>query len=123
YALDKWLFNAPAGLTLMRPHGGPLAIEGDMIRASLSRAQARPPLLAFQAINATFTPAPGAKPFPVHSAARLELHTRPGPNDQGEVVVWAEGARIDLPGLLARLAEGRPVDFSWDMILTRMSAF
>ncbi len=123
YAIDHWIAVAPEGLTLDRPIGGPVTITGPVLRASLAGFEERPPRISFEGVDLTFTPAPGAQPFFLQSAQKLELHTRAGPDDQGAVLLRAEGAQARLPGLLERIADGRPVSLTWDMILSRMSGF
>lgn len=123
YAMDHWIAVAPEGLTLQRPEGGPVDIRGPVLRASLAKFDEHPPRISFEGTELTFTPSSGGQPFFLQRAERLELHTRSGPDDQGGVLLRIEGARAHLPGLLARLADGRPVSLTWDMVLSKMSAF
>lgn len=123
YRLDHWVAVAPTGVTLTRPEGGPVAVKATALRGSLSGVDQRPPRLSIEGVNLTFETPPGAKPYPVESANRLELHLRPGPNDQGGVLFKAEGAKLRLTGLPARVAQGKPVSVLWDLTLARMAAF
>ena len=93
------------------------------LRASLGGFGATPPRLSIEGVDLTFDTAAGAKPYMIQSADRLELHTRPGPDDQGGVLFKVDGARLRLKGLPARVAQGRPVAMTWDLVLSRMSAF
>ena len=121
YRLDHWVAVAPQGAVMTRPYGGPVAIRGQALRASLAGLDQRPPRISVEGHGLTFTPGPGARPFMLQSAERLELHLRPGPDDQGAVLLKVDGARARLPGLLQRIAEDRPVAITWDMVLSKMS--
>ena len=123
YRLDQWMLLAPEGVTLTRPDDGPVAVRAGALRASLGGFDARPPRLSVEGVDVAFDTAPGAKPYMIKSAERLELHTRPGPDDQGGVLFRVEGARLRLKGLPARIAQDRPVSMSWDLVLSKMSAF
>jgi hypothetical protein len=63
------------------------------------------------------------KPYPVEAAAKLELHLRAGPRDQGAVLFRVEGARLRLEGLPARIVQGKPASMMWDLTLSKMSEF
>ena len=123
YALGHWVAYAPDGVVLGRPIGGPLAIKGSALRASLSHFDSDPPRVAIEGANLTFTPAPGAQDFLLQSADRLLLHVRPGPDDQGAVLLSVQGARAQLPGLMARIADDKPVGIDLEVLLSKMSAF
>lgn len=123
YRPDHWVMVAPAGLTLTRPDGGPVAVRAQALRASLAGFQARPPRISVEGVGVVFDPASGAAPYPLERADRLELHLRPGPDDQAGVLFRVEGARPRLEGLPARIAQGRPVTVTWDLTLSRISAF
>lgn len=122
YRPDAWVAVAPAGVTLSRPRGGAVSISARALRASLTDVDQRPPRLSVEGVGLTFAPAAGAAPYILHSAERLELHTRAGPNDQGGVLFKVEGARLALTGLPARVAAGRPAAVTFDLVLSRMSA-
>lgn len=123
YRLDQWILVAPDGVTLTRPDGGPVAVRAKALRASLGGLGATPPRLSVEGVDLSFDTAPGAKPYMIQSAERLELHTRPGPDDQGGVMFKVEGARLRLEGLPARIAQGRPVSMTWDLVLSKISGF
>jgi len=123
YRLDHWVAVAPQGVTLTRPEGGPVTVRAKALRGSLSGADQRPPRISIEGVDLDFATPPGAEPYPVQSAERLELHLRPGPNDQGGVLFRVDGARLRLTGLPARVAQGRPVSVLWDLTLARMAAF
>src|SRR5437763_244102 len=48
YAPTHWMLAAPQGLTFVRPVGGPVAVSGEVLRASLSELDKRPPSFSFQ---------------------------------------------------------------------------
>ncbi|MFZ5670815.1 MAG: DUF2125 domain-containing protein [Pseudomonadota bacterium] len=123
YRPDHWVLAAPAGVTLTRPDGGPVAVRAQALRASLAGLGARPPRLSVEGVEVRFEPAAGAAPYPIERAGRLALHLRPGPDDQGGVLFRVEGAKLRLEGLPARVAQGRPVTVTWDLTLSTMSAF
>jgi hypothetical protein len=74
---DKWVVVAPDGLTLTRPDKGKVGIRGDALRLSVSHLRDRFPDLRVQLVRPTFTPHRDAEPFPIASAERIELYTRP----------------------------------------------
>lgn len=123
YAPGNWLVAAPLGLTFVRRDGGPVAVSGRLIRASLTHLTSRPPSFSFEGVDLVFRPAPGAKPFGLTAASRVEFHLRAGPDDQGGAFFALEGGQAQLSGLLARMAEGKPIAISWNSTLSKMSAF
>jgi hypothetical protein len=123
YAPTHWLLAAPQGLTFVRPQGGPVAVTGTNLRASLSGFDQRPPSFSFQGVGLGFTPAPGAEPFVLQSAQMVEFHLRPGPDDQGGVFVTVTNGQARPGGLFGRIAGDKPVNLAWNATLSRMSAF
>lgn len=123
HALTHWIVAAPAGITFVRPLGGPVAVKGELIRASVSHFENRPPNFDVEGVKLTFAPAPGAQPFALVSAARAEFHLRQGPNDEGGVFVMLEGGRARSGGLLARLAGDKPIAMQWKSTFSKASAF
>jgi hypothetical protein len=123
FAPGSWLIAAPVGLTFIRPEGGPVAVSGRLVRASLTHLTSRPPSLSFEGVDLTFQPAPGARPFALTAASRVEFHLRAGPDDQGGVFATVEGGQARLSGLFARVAEGKPIAITWNSTLSKMSAF
>jgi hypothetical protein len=122
YKLGHWVAYAPDGVVLNRPIGGPVTIKGKALRASLSGIHDTVPRVAIEGANLTFIPAQGAQPYLLRSADHLDLHLRPGPQDQGAVLLKVDGARALLPGLLSRIAQDDPVSIDIEMILSKMSA-
>ena len=72
-----WVVVVPDGLTLTRADKGRIAIAGDGLRFSISHLRDRFPDLRAELIRPTFTPLEGAEPFPIVSAERIQLETRP----------------------------------------------
>lgn len=123
YRLDHWVLVAPAGVTLMRPEGGPVTVRADALRGSFAGFDRHPPRVSIEGVGLNFEPAPGGKAYPVQSAEKLELHLRPGPEDQGGLLLRVEGARLNLEGLPARVVEGKTASMMWNLTLSKMSAF
>ncbi len=74
---DRWVVVAPDGLTLTRAGKGKVGIGGDGLRLSVSQLNARFPDLRAEMIRPTFTTHADAEPFPIASAERIQLETRP----------------------------------------------
>jgi hypothetical protein len=84
---------------------------------------ARPPSISFEGVDLRFRPAPGAQPFALAAAARVEVHLRAGPDDEGGVFAEVQAGKADPAGLLGRLAGDKPVAATWNSTLSKMSAF
>lgn len=123
YKLDHWVAVLPKGLTISRPEGGPVIVGARALRASLAGFDQRPPRLSIEGADLTFTTPPGTKPYPIETAEGLQLHLRQGPNDQGGILFRLDKAKLRLTGLPARVAQGKPVTLTWDLVLARMAAF
>jgi hypothetical protein len=123
HAIESWLIAAPEGLTFVRPVGGPVVVKGDLVRASLTNLEKRPPSLSFEGVKLTFTPQPGAQPFALSSAGRVEFHLRAGPDDEGGVFATVENGKAQLSGLAGRIAGDKPIALVWNSTLSKMSAF
>lgn len=122
YAPTHWIMAAPDGLTFTRPTAGPVTMTGKAIRASLFDLSKTPPSFDFQGDNLTFTPQPGAQPFGLTGAKRVEAHLRAGPDDKGLVTFEVEQGKAQLSGLFARIAGEKPVSILWESELSMMSA-
>ena len=123
HAPGNWLIAAPEGLTFVRPLGGPVAVKGELIRASLTHLAQRPPSFSFEGVKLSFAPGPGAQPFALTSAGRVEFHLRAGPDDQGGVFARVDDGHARLSGLFARVAGDKPIAIVWNSTLSKMSAF
>lgn len=102
YNPDRWVVIVPDDLTVTRAGKGKVGITGDGARLSVSRLRDRFPDFRLELIRPTFTPHPGAEEFPIASAERVQLYTRPHPADAGEVA-----DAMDVLFLLTE-ARGRP---------------
>ncbi|MFM1959817.1 MAG: hypothetical protein RL588_1334 [Pseudomonadota bacterium] len=122
HAPRSWLAAAPRGLTFQRPQGGGLEVEGQRLLASLVLPKSGPPRLSFEGLKLTLSPAPGARPFALASAGRLELHLRPGPDDQAAVFLRLEDATPTAGRLFADLGGGGAVSAAVDARLDHASA-
>jgi hypothetical protein len=80
-----------------------------------------PPRISVEGVKLVFSTAPNAAPFPLRSADTMQLHLRPGPDDQGAILFKASGARVNFTGLLGRIAQENAADMSLDARLTRVS--
>lgn len=77
YNPDRWVVIAPDGLVLSRAEKGKVGVGGDGLRLSVSQLRDRFPDLRIQLIRPTFTAHDDADPFPIASAERIQLETRP----------------------------------------------
>lgn len=123
HAPTSWLIAAPEGITFVRPVGGPVAVGGQLIRASLTHPGAHPPSFSFEGVKLTFAPQPGAQPFALTAADRVEFHLRAGPDDEGGVFARVENGKARLSGLFGRVAGDKPISIVWNSTLSKMSAF
>jgi hypothetical protein len=100
-----------------------VAVKGELIRASLTHLESHPPSVSFEGVKLVFTPAPGAQPFALSSADRVEFHLRAGPDNQGGVFATLNNGRARLSGLFARVAGDKPISIVWNSTLSKMTAF
>jgi len=126
HAPTTWLLAAPQGLTFVRPVGGPVRVNGKLIRASLSHLTNTPPNLSFEGTELTFQPEAGAQPFGLQGAERVEFHLRQAPaevGDEGGVWFSVKNGKAQLSGLLGRVAGDKPISIDWDGRMSKISAF
>ncbi|MCR5877204.1 DUF2125 domain-containing protein [Phenylobacterium sp. J367] len=123
HAPTHWMLAAPQGLTFVRPIGGPVVVKGEVIRASLKDLDKRPPSFSLQGAKLIFQPTAGAQPFGLEAAELVELHLRPGPDDEGLLAAEVKNGKARLSGLLGRIAADKPVQIIWNSRLTKMSSF
>lgn len=128
YALNHWVFEAPQGVTVHRADldaspGGDVTVTGEALRASLVMDQGAPfPRISVEGVKLAFATPPAAGPFWMQKVEHLEFHFRPGPNDQGALLLRLDGASPRLTGLVARIAEDKPVNLMLDSTFTHASA-
>ncbi len=122
YSPDQWIGYAPQGVVLTRPLSGALAITGPALRASYARSPGGAPRIAVEGLNLNFTPGPGAKPFVLSSAKRLDFHSRPVGDDQVEFLLRIDGATAPADAVLGRIAQAKPMDIAWEGKVSNASA-
>jgi hypothetical protein len=123
HAPGHWMIAAPQGITFVRPQGGPVAVTGKLIHASLTDLAKRPPSLSFEGLGLNFQPGPGALPFFLSAADKVEFHLRAGPDDEGGVFLTVDKGKARLSGLFARIAGDKPISIAWNSTLSKISAF
>ena len=117
YRPDRWVVAATDGLVLTRGDKGEVAVSAPVIRASASGLNQTFPNLALEIAEPVFTAHPGAEPFPLASAGRVEIYARAGQYDPpGENPVSASPASARDVDILFRLIDGvgraeGPIDF------------
>jgi hypothetical protein len=105
---DRWVLVARNGLVLSRGDKGKVTLEAAAVRASGSGWGNAYPNLAVEIVEARFTPLPGSEPFPLASAARLEVYVRPNAGlEGGPGVAQPADDPIDAADVLVRLIEAR----------------
>lgn len=122
YDIGHWVVIAPQGVVMTRPINGDVQITGQALRASFAGFDQYPPRISVEGANLVFTPVAGAAPFPLLSTAGLQLHVRPGPDDQGAIFFEAKGAKARFTGLMGRIAADRTADLIWDSKISKISA-
>ena len=104
HGLGRWIMATPRGLSFTRPGAGEVDVSGEVIRASLGGLGKAPPRLSFEGAKLVFSAAPGAQPFALASAEKVEMHLRPGPDDQGAVLLRVTGGQGRQGGVFALAA-------------------
>jgi hypothetical protein len=124
HALGHWVFVAPQGLSVVRPQGGGLAVKGQALRASIAGVSANPWRIVLEGTKLVFTPAPGARPFSLASAERLEWYLRPAPGSpDGMSLIRLEGGKAAQGTLLHRIVADAAVTANLQGRLTKPTAF
>ena len=124
HAPGHWMIAAPETVTFVRPEGGPVQVSGKVIHAAAFNFADRPPSFDFEGVGLSFQPAPGAQPFFLSSADRVEFHLRGNRDlDEGLVALEVKNGKARLSGLFARIAGDKPISILWQATLTKMTAF
>jgi hypothetical protein len=124
HQLGHWVFVAPQGLTVVRPQGGGLAVKGQALRASIAGTATVPWRIVLEGTKLVFTPAPGARPFSLASADRLEWYLRPAPGSpDGMSLLRLEGGKAGEGSLLRRIVADAAVTANLQGRLTKPAAF
>lgn len=116
-----WMMATPQGLTFNRPRGGPVAVTGKLLHASVRDLDKTPPAFSFEGVKLVFAPEPGAAPFSLASAERVEVHLRAGPDDEGGVFLRVDKGTASPGTLLGRAAGAKPVAMVLNTTLSRVS--
>jgi hypothetical protein len=90
---------------MTRPINGDVAITGQALRASFAGIDQYPPRISVEGANLVFTTARRRRAVPAAARRHLQLHVRPGPDDQGAIFFEAKGAKAQFTGLLGRIAQ------------------
>jgi hypothetical protein len=128
YAINHWVFEAPQGVTITRPGindplGGDVTVTGEALRASLVVEDGAPfPRISVEGVKLAFATPQGAAPFWMRTVDHLEFHFRPGPDDQGALLLRLDGASPRLTGLVARIAQDKPVNLVLDSTFSHARA-
>lgn len=114
-----WMIVASDGAVVTRPVSGALRVSGKALRASFVATGAPLPRIAVEGVQLTFTPEPGARPFALSKAERLEFHLVPGGKEEAALLFRIDGGKPAAGGLTARLAGEKPVSVLWDSLLSQ----
>jgi hypothetical protein len=123
FAPTRWILAAPQGLTFTRPDGGPVTVDASSLRASVSDWDEHPPKIALESVGLAFSTPPGAKPFSLLAAKRLQFDTQSAPRGMGLVYLRLENAAVRPGGWLGRFAAGEPVDLTVEGVVSDARAF
>jgi hypothetical protein len=123
YDLDHWVIATSQGVVLTRPGAGATAIAGDVLRASWVGQGDSAPRIVVEGLKLTFTPQPGAKPFPLTSADRAVFYTRTLPADQVEARLFLDGAQASPDSRLSAVTGPATMALMWQGTLSHLSAF
>ena len=117
--LKHWMIVASDGAVVTRPVSGGLRATGKALRASFVATDAPLPRIAVEGVQLIFTPEPGARPFALSKAEKLEFHLVPGGKDEAALLFRIDGGKAAAGGLTARLAGEKPVSVLWDSLLSQ----
>jgi len=123
--IGHWVLVAPQGLTVVRPKGGAIAVKGQVLRASVVRTPAAPWRIVLEGSGLSFTTPPGAQPFSMAAAERLEAYLKPsgGADGEGLFLLRAQGVKATPGTVLGRLAGDKASAATADGRLTKLAAF
>jgi len=119
FNVQHWMLVASDGTVVTRPVSGGLRVTGKALRASLVATDAPLPRIAVEGVQLIFTPEPGARPFALSKAEKLEFHLVPGGKDEAALLFRIDGGKAAAGGLTARLAGEKPVSVLWDSLLSQ----
>jgi hypothetical protein len=128
YNPSKWVLVASDGLTLTRVGKGQVNVRGEAIRMSVHGLSQAWPNIAVDLTRPVFTPHPGAEPFPIRRAGKVELFTRPhrttdgGPNDSVDMLFRLIDAEGRDSGPVQGLAQGGRMTLQIEGVVEKASA-
>lgn len=129
YAPNHWVLLAPDGVVFNRPDtgdkdpGGKVVVKGEALRASVvADPGASLPRITVEGAKLTFSTPGAAQTFWMQGVEKLSFRLNPGPGDQGALLLRLDGAQARLTGLVARIAQDRPVQLNWESTFTKASA-
>ena len=124
----KWVVVAPDGVVLTRPGKGKVAVRGDAIRMSVHGLTQRWPNVALELVNPVFQPHPGAEPFPIARAGRIEFYMKPhaaaatAPTDDVDVLFRLIDAEGRSQGPVEGLAQDGKLTVQAEAVIEKASA-
>ena len=121
-APGHWVMQFPGDVTIAGRDGAAVTVRSKILRASLSDADAHPPRISVEGIGMTVIGPAAANPLFFTSADEFHLHSKAGPDDHGAAYIEVDQARAPLTGLLARIADGKPVTLIFDTIFSHAGA-
>lgn len=123
--IGHWVLVAPQGLTIVRPKGGPIAVKGKVLRASVVRTGAPPWRVVLEGSGLEFATPAGATPFSMAAAERLEAYLRPsgGPDGEGRFLLRAVGVKPTSGTVLGRLSGDKVSNATAEGRLTKLTSF
>ena len=122
--LDHWVFSLADGVTVTRPIGGDVKILGSVMRASIVGLNRPVPRIAVEAVDFTVGTPPGARPFSLAGARRMEIYTRAGGRDPttAEALIRIEDARITPGTRLSPMIGQHKLTTALSLRLTKFSS-
>jgi hypothetical protein len=125
FDLGHWVLAVENGLTVTRPVGGDVRIGAARLRASLTALAAPTPRLAIEGIDLVLTTPPGARPFSLARAERIEIYTRTGLSDptSAEALIRVDNGALTPGTAAAVLFHDRRVSAALSLRMIRRDAW
>ncbi len=124
FDLGHWVFAVDNGLTLSRPEGGDVRIGAARLRASLTALSAPTPRLAIEGVDLVLTTPPGARPFSLSRADRIEIYTRTDARDptSAEALIRLDNGALTPGTVAATLLKDHRVSAALSLRMIRRDA-
>ncbi len=135
YALDKWVMNAPSGLTLYRGHPsgqelGKIVVTGRAFRASVSGLNNPVYNVALQGLDLSLVPSDPSHPFAFSTAENFEAYLRPTRDtaktlvpDSADMLIRLTGAHGQPGSTVANLSPDKPLSLHVEGTVDHISGF